>query len=968
MHTSADDAQEPHDTPVADARYRRSGGAGRDTLLDRPVELRACTAEPLAEARFLARLQHAGLPCVHDVLPAGSGASLVLQPLPGPTLSAALAQRAGGARIPAIADSTSCVITFIAICDALSAAHLRGVVHGAIAPGVIVLGDAGQIRIDGWQQAMRTVQRPLTRRFVAHEPQADGPPDGLQQDIRDTAACLFTALIGEAPPRKRDGGLEPAAAAAAVGLHPGLLRIVMQAMSSDASTGYLSMAELRAALVGHLADSQAAADHGLGRRLRAFTAAAARPLALIALIGVIAASAVLATAWPSLHRYATWGSIVVEEHFDDDSWAARWAMRGRWERKDGRIVSQSEAACALILRQRLTPPVAIEYTGRFSATVHPGDLSVWWCEDDAATLRPDEDTDNARGWFIQAGAYTNSWCCIWQTPDRLRTQVGSLVLEPDRDYRFRVEIGTDTLRMLIDGRQVLEHRELFPIGSGTIALYTWDPGKTFADVSVWQSDVPQLISPLAIGDEAYRAGRFADADAAYARVAQAHRGSQLGTDALYYQGMAQRRQGAAVLARKTWDQLPPGDLRLQAEALIIDDLVAQGELANAAERFRSMWRDHPGLRPLLRQRWQSCGQRLMQVADRQPAVVEAWIGLRDQTFADDQASAWLVADLLNRMGRWDETIRRFPDEHRAVAPALVALGRGAEVLAAPWSLPEERIRAMVGLGDVEAALRSPDLNRGLRASLLCKLGRAEEAALLAPYPALLYLGRGESLLEQNISKAMANTILIASGRLAEAAGAGVAGSPRSGNDPTALLLLGRLDEAEQQQADTRLFQLLEQLTIGDLAAARALRADAELSLRRNNATAFASWFGKCPGLGLVDVALGEPDALRRALERGASATGFGGRMALVCSAVLDPAQEPALLAMPWRTEAEAWLLIARALRGELAGKSGEALDAWRAFAALPPLRRLLVEHRPSTEVQAFANWRIAALRRDGRAP
>lgn len=969
MHTRPDDAQEPSDAPTADGRYRPlPGGGGRDTLLDRPVEVRACAAaasgEPLAEARFLARLQHAGLPCVYDCMRTDAGATLVLQPLPGPTLAEALAQRAGGTQVAAIADATACILTFISICDALSATHLRGVVHGAISPGIIVLGDDGQIRIDGWHQAMRAVERPLTRRFVAQDAQPGGPPDGLQQDIRDIGACLFAALVGEAPPRDRDGGLATAGAASAAGVHPGLLHIVVQAMSSDAAAGYRSVAELRAALIGHLAGAPALAEPaGIVRRLRGFVSAHARSLAIVATLGLIAAAAVLATSWPRLQRYAAWGSPIIEERFEDDAWAAQWAMRGRWERKDGRIVSQSEADCALILRRRLTPPVAIEYTGRFSAAVHPGDLSVWWCEDDATTLRPDQDTDDARGWFIQAGAYANSWCCIWQTPDRLRTQVGGLVLEPDRDYRFRVEIGTDSLRMLIDGRQVLEHRELFPIGSGTIALYTWDAGKAFDDVRIWQSAVPKLISPLAIGDEAYRAGRFADADAAYARVAEAHRGSPLGIDAIYYQGMAQRRQGAAVLARRTWDQLPPGDLRLQAGALVIDDLVAQDDMANAEDRFRSMWRDHPGLRPLLRQRWQACGQRLMPSADRRPEVVEAWLRLRDETFGDDRASAWLVADLLNRMGRWDETIRRFPDERRAVAPALVALGRGAEVLAVPWSLPDERIRAMIGLGEVEAALRSPDLRRGLRASLLCKLGRTEEAALLAPYPALIYLGRGEELLNQNSPKALANTVLLASGRLEEAAGVGAAGFPGSGQDPLALLLLGRLDEAEQLQADTRLHRLLEQLTIGDLAAARALRPDAELSLRRNNATAFASWFGKCPGLGLVDVALGEPEALRRALERGAVATGSGGRMALVCSAALDPEKDAAVAAMPWRTEAGAWLLVTRALRAELAGRTGEALAAWRAFAALPPLQRLLMEHRPSGEMQAFAAWRIAVLGR-----
>ena len=89
------------------------------------------------------------------------------------------------------------------------------------------------------------------------------------------------------------------------------------------------------------------------------------------------------------------------------------------------------------------------------------------------------------------------------------SQVNNLVLKPNVDYHFRVEIDTNRLRMWIDGQLVTDHTELFPIGSGTIGLYTYDPGKSFDDVRIWQRDVPELISPLAIGDEAYRAGRFA---------------------------------------------------------------------------------------------------------------------------------------------------------------------------------------------------------------------------------------------------------------------------------------------------------------------------------------------------------------------------------------------------------------------------------------------------------------------------
>jgi len=957
----------PEGTEGRFGRYKTGDdGAVRDRLLDCHVVLRGTDAakadELQEEARFYARLRHPGLPYVLDFARDDGGAALVMAPVVGLTLAAAVDARASGLAIAAIADATACTLTCIAVCDALGAAHLRGVVHGAIAPDIIILGDDGQIVLEGWSKALQTVQRPLTMRLAAHAPvPVELAADDLHQDIRGLAICLFTALAGTPPPRNEYGRLAALKPAVAARIPGSLLAIIRKAMTSNAAEGYASVAALRADLVRFLAGQAPQAEAPgptLGARLRA--------VAGLALIALLVVGAVVAFNWRSVTTYATWGSPIIEEDFANETWKSRWAGgRGKWQQRDGRINSVAEYDCALILKQRLSPPVAIEYTARFDAA-HPGDLSVWWCESDAFALRPDEDIDNARAWYVQAGAYANSWCTIWQTPARLRTQVNSLVLKPDRDYRFRVEIGTDSLAMWIDGEKVLEHHEIFPIGSGTIALYTWDPGKSFDDVRIWQQPVPTLVSPLTLGDEALRAGRFDDAVTAYARVAASHPGKPLGVEAIYFQGLAMRQLGHSPMARKLWQDLPQGLLSQRAACLGIDDLIAQGDVGTAVSRFADLWRQHPAVHDVLRQRWQVCGQSMRQARPLRTADLDAWITLRDATFPDDQASRWLVAEMLNVLNRWEETITRFPDERRTAAHAMLALGRNAEVLAADWSLPLERTRARMGLGDVEGALRSPDLDRLNRIDLLCKAGRAAEAAELAPWPAQLYLGGLDALLAQDALGAGANAALIAAGRLEEAAGAGVSGSPRSGKDATAMLLLGRLDEAELAKADTSLPRLLAMITAGQLEEARRLRGANGSTANRNrisNHGVFCPWFGAGPGIALIDAALGKADALRQALEEGArSPSGWGGRYALVCAAALDPAKDAAVSAMGWRTEAKAWLLVAQALRGELANDRTAALTAWRAYKALPMVERLLGEaHAPNLELEIFADWRIAML-------
>lgn len=407
--------------------------------------------------------------------------------------------------------------------------------------------------------------------------------------------------------------------------------------------------------------------------------------------------------------------------------------------------------------------------------------------------------------------------------------------------------------------------------------------------------------------------------------------------------------------------MPDDILRHRAECLTIDELVDEGDVVNAADRFITMWREHPEIHDVLRQRWQICGQRLRRKRPLPTADLDAWVAVRDTCFSEDKASRWLVAEILNRMERWEEVLKRFPDEHRAVAPAMLALGRNAEVAKADWATPLERIAALIGMGDVDGALRSPDLHRSQRAALLCKIGKADEAAQIEPYPALIYLGQIEKGLENNSFGGHANEVLILVGRLEEAAGAGVPGSPTSGKDANAMKLLGHLDEAEKAYPDieVRFNRMLNLVAAGRLDEAKTLRA---LITGNRNATG-SRWFTHYVGLPLVDVALGDATALRKALEQGAQVTGtWGGRMGAVCKTALDPASDDAVLALPWRTETAAWLAIAHALRAELANDRAGALAAWTAYSALPGTQRMLDGFFLEVDIEALAAWRIATLK------
>ena len=108
---------------------------------------------------------------------------------------------------------------------------------GLVVPGlrlaeVIVLGDDGQIVIEGWGKAMQAMQRPLTMRFVSHTPvPVELATDDLHQDTRGLGRCLFTALTGTALPDSDDQRNAALDSASVSGIPRPLLAIIRKAMA-----------------------------------------------------------------------------------------------------------------------------------------------------------------------------------------------------------------------------------------------------------------------------------------------------------------------------------------------------------------------------------------------------------------------------------------------------------------------------------------------------------------------------------------------------------------------------------------------------------------------------------------------------------------------------------------------------------------------------------------------------------------
>ena len=214
---------------LVDGRYRLgrrlgSGGFGtvyaaRDERLDRAVALKLIAADGPAperaqrEALAAARLHHPGIVAVYDAGDDPGGRYLVSELVRGRTLDAL--EHDG-----ALSDRDVLRVG-LALADALSHAHQRGVIHRDVKPqNVIVPDDGGRAKLTDFGVAHLAGDEPLTRTgdivgtlaYMSPE-QAAGEHVDERADLYSLALVLYEALAGVNPVR----GPSPAATARLVG-------------------------------------------------------------------------------------------------------------------------------------------------------------------------------------------------------------------------------------------------------------------------------------------------------------------------------------------------------------------------------------------------------------------------------------------------------------------------------------------------------------------------------------------------------------------------------------------------------------------------------------------------------------------------------------------------------------------------------------------------------------------------------
>lgn len=215
------------------------------------------------EAHALALLDHPGIVRVYDSGEHDGESYIVMEYVDGGPVSRHLP----------LSDEAAVRVTR-QVCEALSYAHHRGVVHRDVKPENVLLTADGRVKVtdfgiarvlkgDGTSWTVTAPDVALgSAGFVAPEVLGGAPPDP-RMDVYSTGALLRALLTGRPPVGEVSG------------LSPGLAGVVRRAMAERPADRYQTMEALQAALAGALGPQALADDERLWLYAVAFVQTAA---------------------------------------------------------------------------------------------------------------------------------------------------------------------------------------------------------------------------------------------------------------------------------------------------------------------------------------------------------------------------------------------------------------------------------------------------------------------------------------------------------------------------------------------------------------------------------------------------------------------------------------------------------------------------------------------------------------------
>lgn len=501
----------------------------------------------IEEAKITANLEHPNIVPIHDigVIP-GHTPFFTMKMLSGESLAHILTKVKKNKDKYREKYKLSTLLTiYLKVLDAIEFAHARGVVHLDLKPDNIQVGDYGEVVVLDWGLArILNKDTPQERNTVISRippPEAqtmDGEIKGTigymspeqaagrnnekdeRTDIYALGGILYTILswrrsidLPGTDSAKFDSALHDITSGFLLPLEnryraiPHALRAVtLKAMSLKREDRYQTVGELRNEVLNFVEGFATRAERAsLARRVQLWTQRH-RSVCFLLLLFFIASLAVGGYLWYKVQQEtAAWGVERVILPNVGIASINRWVVReGDWDIKSDHIRStgQFETPARIQYIQPIYGNVAIEFKAMVEsreALESGGDLTL------ILNWGNPSQKENFDCYYFQLGGLSNSVASI-QRKNGVQNMI-PFKLEPGKIYHVRVEKEGESLRLFCDGRCILTAEDMFYLEGGYLGFYSMGYGKRFWDISIYERGIPELVTPLSVGDDYYRNSR-----------------------------------------------------------------------------------------------------------------------------------------------------------------------------------------------------------------------------------------------------------------------------------------------------------------------------------------------------------------------------------------------------------------------------------------------------------------------------
>jgi len=551
-------------------------------LAEDTAEQESYMARFVYEARITANLEHPNIVPIHDMgVDEGGHPYFTMKLIEGENLASVLMSLATGEEGYHKKYTINHLLTiFINICNAISFAHSKGIIHLDLKPENIQIGHYGEVLVLDWgiakilkeeNEDIKENTPTLTgyKSTLTHIPEEnventmDGEIKGTpgymapeqaaginsrknkSTDIYSLGAILYSMLTLKKPItgsdiksilRKTIRGdvINPLDRAPERHIPKPLAAIVMKAMSLKQSDRYSRVKELIKDIDAYISNFATTAENaGLFKHTRLFIRRH-RTEAISALIVALTIVVFIMTyIFNETKLRSKWGDGKDITSYSKKDLETDWIpVKGKWTAgPEGITAVEGEGNSYILLFA--TPyygNMAIEFDAEVLSAkdLNPSaDLSI--------IMAASKNNPAQQGYFLQLGGIGNT-CAVIQKRNGLQTAVAFKV-KAGQKYHIRAEKDNAQLRLYCDNSLILQLKDVFYREGGHFGLYTFGGGKRFSNIKIYQKELPELVPPTVEGDGFYRESRVMQGNEkirflklacnAYTKVYESHLNPQL---------------------------------------------------------------------------------------------------------------------------------------------------------------------------------------------------------------------------------------------------------------------------------------------------------------------------------------------------------------------------------------------------------------------------------------------------------